>query len=234
MLTRRYIAAASLVAGLLTVLPGTAAAHGSPTPGTAVGLGPVATVTGVTVGGGLFGVGAVRRRFSVQSGFLSLVDRLVGPLLALLGLLAIATAVGNTVLPALAGAAVGCLVAGVFQYRADKQACAGATVGAIGLHRFVEGLAIGALAAADTALGIASALLLAGHASAECIALGSHPALSRQRAVWSILAVQTAFAGGAVAGLVALDTVVVDLPWLVAGIGGVLMVFGTGLTLEGL
>jgi hypothetical protein len=234
MLTGRNKTAVFLVTGLLAILPGTAAAHGSPTPGAAVGLGPVATVTGVTVGGGLFGVGAVRRRVSVQSGVRSLVDRLVGPLLALLGLLAIATAVRSTVLPALAGAAVGCLVAGVFQYRTDKGACAGATVGAIGLHRFAEGLAIGALAAADTALGIASALLLAGHASAECLALGGHPALSRQRAVWSVLAVQTAFVGGAVAGLVALDTVVVDLPWLVAGIGGVLAVFGAGLTVEGL
>lgn len=210
----------------LANLTQTAAAHGSPAPNAAVGIGPTATITGITISGGLVGVGVIHRRFDDPNGLLPLVDRLVGPLLVLLGLLAISTAVTNTLLPALAGAAVGVVVAGVFQHKADRQACADATVGAIGLHRFIEGLAIGAVTVADTTLGAATAILLACHASVESIALGSHPALTRRRAVWAVLVVQTVFVGGAVVGIMLLDTAIVSLPWLVAGIGGILLMFG--------
>jgi hypothetical protein len=123
-------------------------------------------------------------------------------LVALLGGGALAGAVARTPTAALVGAGVG---VGVSRWRGVAHAnggdCADATLGAVGLHRTLEGAGLAALYAANAALGLAGALLVAGHAAAETAAVGAlYAPAGRRRAVGAVLAVQAGFAIGAVLG----------------------------------
>jgi len=163
--------------------------------------------------------------------------RVVGPGLAVLGVLAAVTAltrfpvVGTGCL--LAGAAV---TAAVFRRQhapgGGRAACARATLGAVTAHRVVEGVSLAAVYATGSALGLAGAAILAGHATAETAAVGGlFGAVSRTRAALAVGVVQAGFLAGAVGGLAG-TTGLPPVPTngVVALAGGTLLVVGAAET----
>lgn len=215
---------------------GTASAHGVGSEGNAVGL---TLVVGLAVGAGLVaGLVAVTR----DGGGIgrTRLTALVGPTLVALGALAVATVAGRGPLVAggclLAGAALGwVLVRRVADGHASHGSCANTALGAVTVHRAVEGLSLAAVYATGSAVGLVGAVVLAGHATAETAAVGGLFGVgSRSRGVAAVGVVQAAFLAGAVAGVVAtaeLPPVLSD--GTVAVVGGVLLVVGIVETVGG-
>ena len=105
--------------------------------------------------------------------------------------------------------------------------CADAALGAIVAHRTVEGAVVASIYAASAALGVVGVALLTVHAIAETAVVGGlYASVGRWWGAGTILAVQLAFIGGALAGgfLVGIFSIV-TVP-LLAAVGGVLVVTG--------
>lgn len=213
----------ALVALLGTpLLSAPAAAHG--TTGTAVGL-AFPTVVAVSIAASLLGGGFV----------LAAVDRLprsrgaVSLLLLALGGLSVALALDGAPVGAALGVGAGVGVVGLVRGHAvtDCGACADAALGAVTLHRGFEGVVLATVYAADAALGLIGAAVLAVHAAAETAAVGSLYASTRRHAVAAVCLVQLGFVGGGVAGWSAVDAVPPDIEaGLLALVGGVLVAVG--------
>jgi hypothetical protein len=214
-----------LVVGLHVVV-GLVRAHGAGGGGS-VGHG-LHLVTGVSVGLSLLGGAALvagsRRWYrSVQT------DLVCVLLLALGG---IATVLAATERPAVAvGGAVGG-VAAVSVARGysltDCGTCADAALGAVVLHRFVEGGVLATVYAANAAVGTAGAIVLAGHATAETAAVGSlYATTSRAHAVAAALLVQAGFVAGVLGGVAVVGAVPTAVRVALLGfVGGVLVTVG--------
>jgi hypothetical protein len=111
----------------------------------------------------------------------------------------------------------------------DCGTCADATLGAVTLHRGLEGIVLATIYAADAALGLAGALVVAGHAAAETAAVGSlYATAGRRYALAAVLVVQTGFLVGVAAGWgVAIGVSATAEAGLLALVGGVLLAVGS-------
>ncbi|WP_049936832.1 hypothetical protein [Haloplanus natans] len=205
-----------------TLLSAPAAAHG--TTGAAVGLAFPAVVA-VSIAASLVGGGLV----------LATVDRLprsrgaVPVLLLALGGLSVALSLdGAPVGAALGvGSGVGAVVLARGHAITDCGACADAALGAVTLHRGLEGVVLATVYAADAALGLLGAAVLAAHAAAETATVGSLYASTRRRAVAAVCLVQLGFVGGVVVGWGVVDAVPPGVEaGLLALVGGVLLAVG--------
>jgi hypothetical protein len=215
----RHVVAALLGTALLST---PAAAHG--TAAAAAGLAfPV--VVAASVGASLFGGGVV----------LAAVDRrprsrwVVPPLFLALGGLSVALALDGAPVGAGLGvvAGVGVVVLARGHALTDCGACADAALGAVTLHRGLEGVVLATVYAADAALGLLGAAVLAVHAAAETAAVGSLYAAVRRRAVAAVCLPQAGFVGGVAVGWVAVDAVSPAAEaGLLALVGGVLLAVG--------
>ena len=148
-----------------------------------------------------------------------------------LGAAALALAVTQAVAATLVGLAVGVGVVYLARDAAitDCGTCADAALGAVTLHRGLEGIVRATVYAADAALGLAGALVVAGHAAAETAAVGSlYAPAGRRYALAAVLVVQTGFVVGVAAGWGVADGVSPTAEaGLLALVGGVLLAVGT-------
>lgn len=150
-------------------------------------------------------------------------------LLLVLGVVALLAAVTQHWPLAVGGGLVGGMVAWVGRDHAmsPNDGCADAALGAVVAHRTVEGAVVASIYAASAALGIVGLAVLTLHAGAETAAVGGlYAPLGRRWAAATVVAVQLAFVGGALAGgLLAGLLATVSVP-LLAAVGGVLLVAG--------
>ena len=190
----------------------------------------LAVVITVIVGSGVIGGVLATGSSNTRSRFdpLGHLSPFIGPLLVILGFLAAASAVAQRPSIAVPGLLVGVAGAGIVAVRSDRRTCADATVGAIVVHRLLEGITLAAAYIVGSAIGIVGAIVLAVHATAECVAVGgSYGGSKRRRAVAAVLTVQFVFVIGTVIGVLATG----GLPSVVRMgalglLGGVLFVLG--------
>jgi hypothetical protein len=199
-----------------------AAAHG--TAATTVGL-AFSAVVAISVGASLLG-GAV---------VLAAADHLprsrggIPVSLLALGGVTVALAVDRAPVGATLGVATGVGIVALARGHAltDCGACADAALGAVTLHRGFEGVVLATVYAADAALGLLGAAVLAVHAAAETAAVGSLYAATRRHAVTAVCLLQVGFVGGVVVGRGLADGVPpVAEAGLLALVGGVLLAVG--------
>jgi hypothetical protein len=216
-----FVRAAPVAVGVAALsVPVTA--HGAPA--AAVGLTLPAAVA-ASVGASLLGGGlvlAVASRRSIRGA--------VPPLLLALGGLAAVLALDADSAALLGLGAGGALVVATRgRALSDCGACADATLGAVTLHRALEGVVLAALYTADAALGLVAAGVLAVHAAAETAAVGSlYASRSRRRAVCAVCLVQLGFVAGVAVGSSALGGVPPAVETgVLAFVGGVLLAAGT-------
>jgi hypothetical protein len=154
-------------------------------------------------------------------------ERAVGPLLAGLGIVAAASVVTREPAVGLGGVAVGVALGVPVATLGGCGVCADTTIGAVAVHRFVEGVTLAVVSAAGSSVALLAVVVLAGHTVAECIAVGGHPGLGPLRAVGGVLLVGVVFVSGALLGSAGLVTAA-TLPglWLVATAGGLLTTLG--------
>lgn len=197
---------------------GTAAATGLSFPLVVAG-----TVLVSLLGGGLVLVVSGRPRWSTGRAALPV-------LVFALGAGALALAATRAAATTLLGLAAG---VGVVYFARDVAitdcgTCADAALGAVTLHRGLEGVVLATIYATDAALGLAGALVVAGHAATETAAVGSlYATAGRRYALAAVLVVQMGFVAGVAAG----SRFVVLSPTAEAGllalVGGVLLAVGT-------
>lgn len=154
------------------------------------------------------------------------------PVLVLaLGAAAVVLAVTRAPAATFAGLAAGVSVVFVARDAAITECgtCADAALGAVTLHRGLEGIVLATIYAADAALGLAGAIVVAGHATVETAAVGSLYATdSRRYALAAVLVVQIGFLIGAAAGAGVVGGVSSAVEaGLLALVGGVLLAVGT-------
>jgi hypothetical protein len=201
-----------------------AAAHG--VVAAATGL-PFPLVVAGVVAVSLFGGGVVLVAYG----------RLPGPtrgavplLVAALGFAALGLAVTRATAATFVGLAAG--VGAVYVARdaaiTDCGACVDAALGAVTLHRGLEGVVLATVYAADAALGLAGAGVVAVHAAAETAAVESlYAPAGRRYALAAVSVVQFGFVGGVAVGRGAIDAVPPTTEaGLLALVGGVLLAVG--------
>ncbi|MFC7097485.1 hypothetical protein [Halobaculum marinum] len=227
--TARRAAAAVLGVALLST---PASAHGASA--VATGLSFPLVVAGVVLvsllGGGVALVASGRRSWSTR---LARVSGRAGlpALVFALGAAALALAVTRAAAATVVGLSVG--VSAVFLARGagvtDCGACADAALGAVTLHRGLEGVVLATVYAADAALGLAGALVVAGHAAAETAAVGAlYATAGRRYALATVLVVQAGFVVGVAAGWGVVGSVSpITEAGLLALVGGVLLAVAT-------
>lgn len=235
-LQRRVVQAGTVavLASLAPELVTPVAGHGGSAMGTlGVALDPAVAVVAVTSVGLVAGLLAAGGRTPTTGGRLGAIDRAVGPLLVGLGGLALLVGLSHGV----ARAAGGLLLGGVAGVAVTKWGTCGyrtgVAVGAIGVHRSIEGVALGTLVVADAAIGAVAVVIVTGHAIVECLAVGGSATLEWSRAVGAVLGIQIAFLAGAGLSLFGLAGPSVTPTALVtAGVGIVLLVVGLAETAE--
>lgn len=194
-----------VVLGWLATVPGPVSAHGSDATVSGHGLG-FGVVVGLTVALGLLGGAVVVRRRRSRAGHPPV--RWIGLLLVVLGCWAAVVAVVRG--PALATVVVAAGAVATWSLRdravVGHRGCDQAALGAVTIHRFVEGVLLAALYAADAAVGIGAALVLAAHAAAETGSVAGLWSTGRWRWVVVVL-VQTSFVAGVLVGLDAVQYV---------------------------
>jgi hypothetical protein len=148
-----------------------------------------------------------------------------------LGVAALALAVTRAAAATFVGLAAG---VGVVYFARDAAitdcgTCADAALGAVTLHRGLEGVVLATVYAADAALGLAGALVVAGHAAVETAAVGSlYATTGRRYALAAVLVVQMGFLVGVGAGWgVAVGVPPTAEAGLLALVGGVLLAVGS-------
>lgn len=194
--------AAALAAGLAVAVAAPASAHELPA-ADGRGLGLLAVV-GLAVAAGLVaGLAVVALHVDVVPTATHRLELLVGPALVALGLAA-AVELGGERPGLAAGAVAGGGLAAAVDARRHRGAGgrAGTALGAVALHRFVEGVALAAAFAADVVVGLLGAVVLASHVALETACVGGLWArVDRRRAVVAVVLVQATFLAGTLAGL---------------------------------
>jgi zinc transporter ZupT len=229
---RRPLAKLGVGTAGLVGLSGTAGAHGTGGPGED----PVAfaVVVGLPIVAGLLGGAIAVHRFREVRTDLAgrRVGVVLGVALTVLGVTFATSAVASSRRLGLAGVGVGVLVARSTSRghgTTHRARHADLALGAVSVHRFVEGVAVGALYGAGAAVGLLGATLLAGHTVLETAAVGVANATGRAgtRAVAAVLVVQLGYGGGAVVGLGLADALPVPVRTVALAVaGGALLVVG--------
>lgn len=186
--------------------------------------------------GGMIAVRYYRRQRSAPPNRLS--GGAIGLLLVGLGVSSLLSAIGGHPWLSAAGVVVGgaTALASAIGGPVSRHGCrnhADLTLGAVTIHRLLEGVVIGTLYAAGAAVGLVGAVVLAGHATLETAAIGGLTAGTQQRifVVGAVGLVQVSYLVGAIAGL----GVAVEVPgpartFALAVVGGALIVVGAGKT----
>jgi len=147
-----------------------------------------------------------------------------------LGAAAVALAVTRAPATSLAGLVAGVGVVYFARGAAISECgtCADAALGAVTLHRGVEGVVLATIYAADAALGLAGAIVVAGHATVETAAVGwLYATDGRRYAFVAVLVVQIGFLVGVAAGAGIVGGVSATVEaGLLALVGGVLLAVG--------
>ena len=191
---------------LLTAAVSTpAAAHGTTT--TASGL-AFPTIVVASVGASLFGGGIVLVLFD-PAARVGNAGRVVPFLLLALGGLSMGFALDGAPFGVAAGMLAGVGVVATARGRAvtDCGACADAALGAVTLHRGLEGVVLATLYAADATLGLVGAAVLTTPAAAETAAVGSLCATTRRHALGAVCLLQVGFVVGVATGWRLIDAV---------------------------
>lgn len=203
---RRWLVRLGVWGGGVWTLSATASAHGTLHSSGA----PVASavVVGLPVVAGLLG-GAVgiwhgRRTHRVEGRRSRFA---LGVLLLVLATAFAGTALARSPPVAVTGGTAGLVAAALVARRetASGRASPGhahLTLGAIGGHRALEGVALGALASSGALVGLVGATAVAGHTALETVAVGGVYAARRSRAVVAVVLVQVSYVAGAAAGVV--------------------------------
>lgn len=207
----------------LVTIPGVAAAHGSPaSDGIDAGF---AVVVGLPVVAGLAGgavaLGRGRHERSIATGH---VGRPFGFLLVALGATLVVSALPSSPVLGVAGATGGFCAALVVTHRdalvGHRCSPADLTVGAVSLHRILEGLALGALYAGGMVAGLAGAVVVAGHAALETAAVGGLYGSYRRRSVIGVALVQVGYVVGAGVGFASSTAVPPSIQAGIAAVAG--------------
>lgn len=224
---RRWLCRGALAVLVSQLLARPAAAHGAPpTAGQGVGL---STAVGAVAVFGLLGGGlAIWAQGSTPAeGVTRLVVRAVGPLLVAIGISAVVSVLASRPSIGLGGGSVGLLAGAVLAFGGDRGTCRDVTVGAIALHRFVEGVTLAALSGAGAVVGLVGAAVLSVHTVAECVAIAGSPARGRRRAIGSVALVTLLFVLGAAVGVAGLAVLAPPVRLgAVALVGGALVALG--------
>lgn len=213
------------LAGLsLGVVP--VAAHGAERTRDAAGVDPWLVVAAVTAIGLVAGGVATGRRTESSDGTRRY-DAAIGVLLVAVGVTAVLSVGLRQPWVGVAGTVVGGVAGVLTATWGGCGLCADVTAGAVALHRFVEGVALAALLAAGSSLTLVGAVVVSGHAVAECLAVGGRSGVSPGRAVGGVVLVQVVFVLGVLVATTGLVPVA-DLPraWLVTVVGGGLSALG--------
>ncbi len=187
---------------------------------------PFAVVIGVSVGASLLiGAMAVMRWQQYNDRHSPRSNWGLPVLLLAVGVVALLAAATQHWPLAVGGGIVGGTVAWLGRDQTPHGGCADAALGAIVAHRTVEGAVVASIYAASAALGLVGLALLTVHAGAETAAVGGlYAPLGRWWAVATVVAVQLAFVGGALAGAFLVDILSPVTVPLLAAVGGVLFV----------
>jgi hypothetical protein len=176
----------------------------------------VSLSVGVSLVVGLFAV----RRATETERFV----RVLSGLLLVVGLGAIVSSVVEAYDTAGVGVVVGILVTmGVLRrpHATGRGDSVDAVLGIVLVHRLLEGMVLGALAAGDLAVGVVAAILLAVHTAAETAIVGGLYALNRRRrAILAVFVVQLVFVVGSVVGMTAVTVVPLSLRAALFGLSG--------------
>ena len=225
---RRVLRTVSGLTGGLVWAVTPVVAHDDPVsaagPTTSVGV-VVLLAVGVSLLGGV-GIARWRSFHGVR-----LPPRYLGVVLALLGGAAVVTGLTESLVLASGGVVAGVGVAAWATHsrgHAPAEGCADATLGAVLLHRVVEGVVVATAAATGTVFGIVGALVFAAHAAAEtCAVSGLYATHDARRALVATALVQVAFVVGALVGVAALSALPAIVRVGVVGFaGGVLLTIG--------
>lgn len=162
----------------------------------------------------------------------------VGLLIVALGVASLLSAFGGHVWVSAAGVIVGAVTALRFEsaettFEAGCGTHAELALGAVSIHRLLEGVLVGTLYTTGAVVGLVGAIVLAGHAALETAAVGGifDTVRPRPRVVGAIILVQAPYLVGVVAGLGVLRAVPVSArAFALATIGGLLLVVGAGET----
>lgn len=225
---RRLLLAVSGLAGSLVWAVTPVVAHDHP-----VSVGGPTTSVGVVillaVGVSLLGGAGIARWGSLHG--IRLPPQHLGLVLAVLGGAAVVTGLTESLVLASAGMVVGIGVAAWATHSRGHSpggGCADATLGAVLLHRVVEGAVVATAAATGTVFGVVGALVFAVHAAAEtCAVSGLYATRDSRRALVATVLVQVAFVVGALVGVLVLATLPAIVRVGVVGFtGGVLLTVG--------
>lgn len=165
-------------------------------------------------------------------------SRAVGLLLVGLGAASLLPAVTGHLWLSVAGGTIGAVIAlwVAGSGTVPETGCrnhADLTFGAISAHRVLEGIVLGMLYSTGAAVGLLSAIVLAGHAALETAAVGGLYATASRR-IWTvgaIILVQAGYVVGGVAGLGVAGAVPVSIRTLaLAIVGGALLIVGASET----
>lgn len=227
---KRLVVRLGVVMAGVVGLSGPASAHGPH----GYGGEPVtfAVVLGLPIvaglGGGAFAVRQCRAGRSKPAG--SRASVVVGSLLVVLGVSFVATAMTENLSLGITGGAVGVLLAlwaAGHDGRVNRGFHAELTIGAVSMHRLLEGVALGALYSSSTAVGLLGAVVIAGHAAVETAAVGGLSSQYQHHAVGAVGVVQVGYGVGVLTGIGVATTVPPSvLIGSVALAGGIL--FGIG------
>ncbi|MEF8806696.1 hypothetical protein [Natronomonas sp.] len=147
-----------------------------------------------------------------------------------LGAAALTLAVTRSAAATLVGLPVGVGIVYVARDAAitDCGTCADATLGAVTLHRGLEGVLLATVYTANAALGLVGALVVAGHAAAETAAVASlYATAGRRYALAAVVVIQMGFVVGVAAGWgVVIGVSPIAEAGLLALVGGVLLAVG--------
>lgn len=210
--------------GLLSVAR-PAVAHGSVPTGVNGVDTPLVLVVVVALGV-LSGAAVVvlRERASTER-YAQVGSRVLGPLLVVVGGLAVFSATARQPTLGVGGIAVGGAIGALLVVRAGHDTRTGVTTGAIALHRFLEGVALAALSLVGPSVTALGVLVLAGHTVLECVVVAGQRARPTA-ALLAVCGVSGMFVLGAAAGTAGVAIVPGSRVASTAVLGSVLLVFG--------
>jgi hypothetical protein len=204
------------------------AAHGTPQAnGMAVSL-PIVIVVVTTISAATgFITVAIRNRFP-ENAELPQINRIIGVLFITIGAATSISILLQEPVVAISGGVLGIISGIVLTAYEVVDSRPKLVVGAITVHRLVEGSTLAALSAAGDAIGVVSVIVLILNTVFECISIGLYPRFARSQALGAILIVTAGFVVGLSIGTVGLTAVTTTTTqWIIASVAGLLIIFGT-------
>lgn len=219
-------AALTLVAVGSTTVQAHEVAADQPSNGDPLSL--AAVVVAVVSVGILGGLAVILTGTSLRARHHTLFDRCLGGLLVILGVTLGLSAVAEYPTVAVAGLVGGGFLTRSLTTHAEHNHHAELALGTLVTHRTIEGVALVALYQSGSTIGLAGALVVAGHATLETAVVGGlYSERGRPIAALTIGVLQAGFVGGAVAGALLAIVLPLHLSVAVVAIGaGALLVVG--------